>query len=191
MKLVIREWDRSEPRSEGLIFRSWMNSYARHRSGAFRLVSRRRIFEGHRPVVDLIVKRARVLVAKLANVDAIVGFAVYEPGILHYVYVRKHFRRAGIASALIQRAQADDGPLEVVSHATFHWSKLSRSLFERRICYVGYRSDDSRPFERVELPFSPGAAFYGPSGDAGRSDLPLPRSYHARWDDDRDRSPQQ
>ncbi len=35
--------------------------------------------------------------------DVILGFSVYEPGILHFVFVKPHWRRIGIASALIPK----------------------------------------------------------------------------------------
>jgi hypothetical protein len=42
------------------------------------------------------------------NVDVILGYLVYQPGILHYVFVKEGFRKLGIAKDLVIQSDLKD-----------------------------------------------------------------------------------
>jgi len=92
--------------AKNLIYATWLRSY-QSSSHLVRHVSRNDFFAGHHDVLDRIF--AREPIVKLAVMpddhSVILGWACYEPGTLHYVYVKPSFRRYGVAKALLAGVQ--------------------------------------------------------------------------------------
>jgi GNAT superfamily N-acetyltransferase len=65
---------------------------------------------------------AKILVAcSIEDPDFIIGFAVYDDNVVHYIYVRYALRRQGIAKSLLSKVKADKK--EYISHKPLWWSK--------------------------------------------------------------------
>jgi GNAT superfamily N-acetyltransferase len=125
-----------------------MKSYAKGRAGPFRRVDRRRLYPAHRQVVEALVERSTVLVCNFADVpQEQLGFVVFEPEVLHYVYVKRDHRRCSVGTALVREAHRRVG-LRWASHDTWQWRRLNEQL-------------------QPQLEYSPGHAFYPPVAQCG------------------------
>lgn len=86
---------------------SWVQSYrgqarAREVGAGYR--------RSHKALVRNLLKRATCVVACLEDdADTIVGYAVTEPGCVHYVLVRDGFTRNGLAKTMIAPFLSRDG----------------------------------------------------------------------------------
>ena len=84
----------------GHILTSWVRSNAK--TAWAKEAGRCYSTEHWRAAKSILERGAVVLVAHLADdPDAIIGWAVFEPGVLHYVYVRAGLRKQGIARRLL------------------------------------------------------------------------------------------
>lgn len=89
------------------IFATWLRSY-RHSSSFAKKISNEIYYARHHLVIDLILKRdnSKVLVAHPKDEpDVILGYVVTEKqpdgaNVVHYTYVKKSFRKMGVAQAL-------------------------------------------------------------------------------------------
>jgi GNAT superfamily N-acetyltransferase len=113
------------------VFRSWINS---HRESA--LARSMRAYDHdhglHGLIVELLERRgARLVVACATEAPSVIlGWAVVtDPDALHYVFVKRPFRRQGIASALLGDIPTiRDGRDELrFSHMTADFAPLSRA----------------------------------------------------------------
>lgn len=79
-------------------------------------------------VIDYILETSKVLIACYAsNENTILGYLIFEPGIIHYAFTKRAFRKMGIQSALIESAW---GPREDIQ-CSFK-TRMVRDLFERK-----------------------------------------------------------
>ena len=120
----------ARPEDAAFIFGSWLENFWRESPWAARLTARTFFGPpppappgGHRAVVVAVLARARVLVAcDLADPDEIVGYFVFEPGVAHWLYVKKALRGFGVARALLA---ASDLPTDLagvrITHPTRSW----------------------------------------------------------------------
>lgn len=99
------------PEDEACVFATWLNSY-KHGSPFCRRVPDGIYFAQHHAVIERLLKRSVVRVATIPeDDDVILGWACYEPAIedggftvpaiIHYVYVKPDFRKAGVAQKLL------------------------------------------------------------------------------------------
>lgn len=107
-----------------LILDSWLNSF---RDGAFvRGIPDNIYYDRHRRVVDDLLKRSFVLVlCSEKNPNVIVGWLCGEKTaeralIIHYVYIKRRFRKQGFGRILVQMLLDLEKPVAVVyTHKTF------------------------------------------------------------------------
>lgn len=80
----------------------------------FKLCDSQSFFENYPKYINILLSRPEAMLhfAVLPNSDVIIGFALTEPGVLHYVYVTPETRGQGIAKSLCNK------PFEVVTHMT-------------------------------------------------------------------------
>lgn len=115
---------------EAFVFSGILNSLY-YGSPARHVIRERIFFAEHHALLEEIMRRpkAAILVASLKDdPDVAIGFALAELGdrpCLHYVYVKKPFRRYGIARALWQTLGLDLGSASY-SHDTFAWRDVIR-----------------------------------------------------------------
>ncbi len=122
---------------------SWMRGFISTRASLLRHLDRERLAAGHRELVPQLLARSRVRVAvPEGHPDLILGWAACEADCVHWLYVKKSFRRQGIATVLLE----DAAPLRLYSHAT-----KPGHVFLR---------------ERLGLQLSPGHAYYPPARTA-------------------------
>lgn len=142
------EWSlrRGEEGDAYFLVDSWMKSLNECLRGHER---RSGYWSAQKLLIATLLERSTVVVAcEDERPDKIVGYAVGEPGhdlALHFVYVRKKHRRAGVADAMISqlRSQARPGGDVVVTHMTYewvlkkckkrHWGYAPRGVFYRLI----------------------------------------------------------
>jgi hypothetical protein len=89
------------------------------------LLSRHQIIGAHRMLVDSIIAAAdtQIAVAHLPDVDEPAGWACWQGGTLHFVWVHRAARKAKIATRLIQHSGCS-----AASHVTPEGRGLLRHL---------------------------------------------------------------
>ncbi len=112
------------------IWNSWLKSY-RDNNGQAKAVASETYFTEHRALVGALCKRSAILIACAADYpEQIYGYAVFEAFagpmlVLHYVYVKRTYRRFGIASELVAKArlavQQPEGIPIGATHVTRLW----------------------------------------------------------------------
>lgn len=89
------------PSDHNAIYKAWL-AHAYYDNEMFRLMPHPLFRQRYAPVLDRIISQATVKVACLIeDADAIVGFAVYRGDVLHFVAVKKPWRKLGVATALV------------------------------------------------------------------------------------------
>lgn len=87
------------PSDESFVYSSWLRSY--RDSPAMAGVPNTVYYAEVHDCIENVLKRATVLVAaNEADSDQILGYVVYEPGVLYFTYVKHPFRGNGIGKAL-------------------------------------------------------------------------------------------
>lgn len=84
------------------IYSSWLNSY-RYDSSLGRGCRNQVFFPEYNRVIDRILSRENVKTIVACKTDepgVIFGYLVFQPGILHYCFVKEVFRKEGVASSL-------------------------------------------------------------------------------------------
>jgi GNAT superfamily N-acetyltransferase len=81
---------------------------------------------GHGRVVEELLSRSQVNIALvndgLEDDREYMGFVVWEPMALHFVYVKPDFRRMGIGQALVHSTSLPQDLADVrITHATYDW----------------------------------------------------------------------
>lgn len=112
-----------DPDDKNFIYATWLNSYfsgsrfAKH-------ISHRTFYNYHQEVIERILANPRTEVLIAASVEdpkVIFGYLIYQkatPAIIQYVYIKHAFKKLGIATDLIEKA--DIGfPHCIVTHWTF------------------------------------------------------------------------
>ena len=106
---------------ENFILNSWLRSLRAH-SNYFTNIPSSIYFEAHGDSIRMNLSHSKVLVATPRDDDdIIIGYIVYEDrtpkySIVHYVYVKGHFRKMGLAKVLY--ALATDSKPVFVTHIT-------------------------------------------------------------------------
>lgn len=97
-RILLREGRASD---HPFVFASWIKSF---RFSAFaKHIPHDDYCRGQHDVVEELLARARLVVAALPeDEDAILGYAVLEPDVLHYVFVKERFQRFGIGAQLVR-----------------------------------------------------------------------------------------
>ena len=97
------------------VYSTWLKSY-KHGSPLTKYTKRELFFEVHQRILDELLSKSKVIIAcKDDDEDLIFGYIVFEPHIMHYVYVKEPFRNYGIGKRLIQEVKT---PFQT-SHLTY------------------------------------------------------------------------
>jgi hypothetical protein len=113
------------PATEGdvaFVSSTWKQSFWRESTWANRI--RWTVFEpGHAKIVQRLLARSMVLVACDPEVETEdVGYIVFEPGAIHYAYVKPPFRRAGVLRSLLaETGLPKDLAGVAITHGTRTW----------------------------------------------------------------------
>lgn len=104
LEVVIRE---GRPSEEALVYQTWVRTF---RSSLFAKAVARGLYESRQTdrIRTILSRGGKILVACAPEEpDVVLGWAVVEgdgekPHVLHYVHVKEHLRRLGIATQLVQ-----------------------------------------------------------------------------------------
>lgn len=116
------------------IFSTWLRSY-RHSSQFAKKISNDVFFQWHHKVIERFIERnGRVLIAHAAGEpEVILGYICREPSeeIVQYVYVKRAFRKMGIAKELYKVAN-------IANNSTFtHWT-LDTTWITKKLTELKY-----------------------------------------------------
>lgn len=120
---------------------SWLNSYRAACKGGedhelpldmaqylVRRMAPQAYFAALRPYVQGELRMGFLLATLEDDEDVFAGFAAHRGGTLHYIYVKKWFRRQGLATQILQRLDLD-------THCTRTWPWVESWLLEQCIPY--------------------------------------------------------
>ena len=112
----------SEQSDYSFLIAAWLNNYRRESYFAARITDKV-FFHHHHDIVERLLARSRVLVACVPDdPNEIIGYIVWEPGILHWTYVKKAFRKLGVGAALLKATDLPDDLAGVsITHPTKLW----------------------------------------------------------------------
>ena len=111
---------------EAFVIDSWMRSF--YTNSPFTIYLPRKEFQvKHLPIINRLIGKSTIrLAVEGMSPDIIVGYIVYEPEVMHYVYVKEAFRGFGIGRRLI--AQCDFPSCPRVTHLTERGRQITRRL---------------------------------------------------------------
>lgn len=118
------------PEDLNLVRGTWLHSFGA--SGRARQMGReyRRVWS---QVIDRLCTKSKILVAHPPeSPDLIVGWICFEPGIVHYAYVKSAFQRFGVARALLE-ASGLEGTRYAYTHRTLDSVRITLSRRARGI----------------------------------------------------------
>jgi hypothetical protein len=103
------------------IFSTWLRSFY-HSADFTKDIDKEIYYQYHQEVIKRIFGRLpRILVAcDVQEPETIFGYIVAEGPVLHFAYVKRPFRAAGLATALLNALE----PPKFVSHLTKHGKKF-------------------------------------------------------------------
>jgi GNAT superfamily N-acetyltransferase len=109
----------AEESDKAFIFATWLKGLY-HGNSFYSEIEKDAYFTNYHAVLERVLAKSSVLVACLTDTpDVVLGYAVIERGtVLHWVFVKKSWRRFGIAKRLIPH------PILTVTHLTKLGSKL-------------------------------------------------------------------
>ena len=103
------------------MFKTWLRSY--RYAPPSRGIGNDDFYTGHHAVIERILDRpsTRIVVACLPESPTVIlGYAVADGNVLHYVLTKENFRRFGVGSALLSALEFDGPPR--LSHVTADWT---------------------------------------------------------------------
>lgn len=88
---------------KNLVIAPFLNSL-RYGNDLFKLIDKDAYYKSYGKYIELLMKRpqAQVKLAMLSD-ETVLGWSLYEPNTLHYVWVKKEVRRQGIGRSLLPK----------------------------------------------------------------------------------------
>lgn len=118
MKVSIRSVEQSDL---SFIFSTWLKGLY-HGNVMFNKIEQDLFYFKYHQVIEALLKRSVIKIACLEDEpDVILGYSITEPGKLHWVFVKKAWRKLGIGKSLLLEDIAE------VSHLT----KLGEMLLKK------------------------------------------------------------
>lgn len=121
-----KDYELREAQADDIAFirSTWLRDY-RERSSLARRIDDAEYQFFHRLLVDRIASRSSTVVAfDLAAPNVLWGFCCWEPGTLHYVYVKRPFRNMRLAAGMLEAAGLQ--PDWFYTHLTYPWESVVR-----------------------------------------------------------------
>lgn len=122
------------------ILATWLRGY-RHGSSFARRIRDGIFYRHHHPIATALLSRSNVLVAHDPEAPAVIyGYLVWEPGAVHWSYVKEDFRRYGIATALLYASSLPKNlkGIEITHGSDSWWAHVQRKYPEA--VYNPYRA---------------------------------------------------
>lgn len=112
----------SLPADENYIYVHWLMGLRRD-NDLFHLIPRDLYFKTYRAVISKILPRSKIRIACLKeDPEVIIGYSVYEPDRIHWIYVKEDWRRIGLAKDLL--------PEKMSSYS--HVTKLALEIIQKK-----------------------------------------------------------
>lgn len=113
-----------DARHHSLVYGTWLNAFLMLSDFA-KPIARDVYFPAQHDRIERLLRRSKLEVAipEGASAPTCVGYCVTEGPILHWIYVKGMWRRAGVASALLAGRR-----LEQFSHWTYDWDHMARKV---------------------------------------------------------------
>lgn len=106
------------------VLNSWLKSF---KESSWFNISGKPYWRGHRLLILKLMRTKELTIACMKDdTNAIVGWSCTEPGVIHYVYVKRPFRRFGVAKTLLAWAYAPGEYNKSISytHRTYHLNDI-------------------------------------------------------------------
>lgn len=114
------------PTDESFIFDSWAKSFFED-SPFCKYLTHHEFQQQHIPIIGHLMRRAQIrILSEKASPELIVGYIVFQPYRLHYLYIKEVFRGMGLAKKLIQFHEESLIRGSRVTHLTLHGRKLQK-----------------------------------------------------------------
>lgn len=111
-ELIVRKAMLGPQTDEEFIFDSWLRCY---RKSPDSHLPDEVFFPLYRGIIKHLMVHSKVEVLCIPeNEDAILGYIVYDPSVVHWIYIKRDFRGQGLGKLLIDRA----GPNPVLTFTT-------------------------------------------------------------------------
>ena len=115
--------------TRNFVIDTWIRSY--RKSPYSKGIPTQIYYPYQRAIIESLIDQSQTLVASNINdEDQLIGYICFEkttPPILHYLYVKKIFRRLGVAKQMLK--QIDQGDLLLYSHKTHIFSCLLKDSY--------------------------------------------------------------
>ncbi len=106
---------KANPDDISFIYATWLKSY--HYDSWTRSIAKSVYFDNYKLVIDRLLNQSEVLVAcHPTDENVILGYCVFEPNLIHYMFIKEAFRRFGIATDLIKKAGVKESA--TITHKT-------------------------------------------------------------------------
>ena len=103
------------------VYATMLRSFADSRTVNALTDDKREYYRVHHGTIENELARSILTIATaLGDPRTILGYILYEPGVLHYIYVKASFRGHGIAKELLHTA----GPIQIYTHRSRACDKL-------------------------------------------------------------------
>ena len=116
-----------QPADHAFVYATWLRCY-KHSSGFARRISDGVFYKFHHEAIRRILERGAALRVCGPDTETILGYSVSEGGTLHFVYVKKPFRRCGIARSLLAP------PPLLFTHWTKDWDLMLPNYPDAQYC---------------------------------------------------------
>lgn len=121
MKEIVTR-DIQRPHDDAFILDSWLRSYYGNSDFA-ECISNAVFFNKHKALANKLLDRGHARLAVDAEApEIILGYIVFEQGVVHYLYVKKAFQGFGIAKTLLMENGFFEGT--IITHLTHAGRKL-------------------------------------------------------------------
>ncbi len=113
------------PDDISFIYATWLRSY-RNDSPATKYIGTELFYKQHEKLLDNLLgaSTTKVIIAcDTQDHELIFGYMAFEPGILHFIYVKKPFRHMGIMHQLLESQSIDLATCQA-SHITYGLIRL-------------------------------------------------------------------
>lgn len=123
-----------------LVLATWLRSN-KHSGYGTKRIDDKAYYRHQQPLLKAILRRANLSLAVVPDTkDVILGYAVWDTYALHWVYVKKAFRRFGIATRLLA-----DMPTSIVCFSFLNDTDGAHALVRKlpRLVYDPYATTES------------------------------------------------
>lgn len=96
----------------------------------YRMIDKESFMRNYKKILEqLLIKSQCKVACDPTDEDNLIGYAIYEPGIAHYLFIKPPFRRFGVGKSLL--------PVDI--HSYTHVTKIAKSLVPKHWKFDPFR----------------------------------------------------